>query len=207
MPHRDSPLEDMIREQLVRRGIKDSRVLKAMADIDRKCFVMDQWQRDAYRDGPLPLICDQTISQPYIVALMSELLEPGPSENCLEIGTGSGYQTAILCRLCRHVTSIERVPELHRMAISNLSRFKLSNLDLRLGDGREGAPEQAPFHRIIVTAAPESLPAQLTGQLADGGVMVIPVGPRSGQVLYRIRRSGKRLIEEPVCGVLFVPLT
>ena len=202
-----APLDHMIQEQLVRRGIRDPRVLAAMSDVDRIRFVPEQWRRDAYRDGPLPLVCEQTISQPYIVGLMSQLLKADASSRCLEIGSGSGYQTAILCHLCGHVTSIEVIPELHRMADRNLAEYRFTNLKLIQGDGRKGYPQAAPFDRIMVTAAPESLPSVLFDQLAEGGIMVIPIGDRSGQVLYQCRKENGNVTQEAVCGVLFVPLT
>lgn len=171
----DLPLDHMIQEQLVRRGIRDPRVLAAMSKVDRVQFVPEQWTRDAYRDGPLPLVCEQTISQPYIVGLMSQLLETEPTSKCLEIGSGSGYQTAILCHLCSHVTSVEVVPELHRMAKENLAAHRFTNLLLVHGDGRLGYPERAPFDRIMVTAAPQSLPPAYGDQLAEGAFLLFPL--------------------------------
>lgn len=203
----NSRLARMIDEQIRHRGIHDQRVLDAMLSVDRKHFVPEQYHRNAYSDGPLPLVCEQTISQPYIVALMTQLLETTPDCHCLEIGSGSGYQTAILARLCATVISIEIIPELHQMAARNLKPYAFDNLVLIQDDGRKGFPGEPPFDRIMVTAAPLSLPGTLGEQLKEGGIMVIPIGDRSGQVLYRIRKQAGRLEQEPVCGVLFVPLT
>lgn len=199
-------LQQMIQQQLVSRGIHDQRILSAMGEVDRADFVPAASRHLAYRDGPLPLVKGQTISQPYIVALMTQLLGTGNELDCLEIGSGSGYQTAILGRLCRSVISIECVSDLHRMAADNLSRYGLENVRLVLGDGRKGMPDHAPFHRIMVTAAPAEIPEPLLGQLADGGIMVIPVGSHMNQTLYRIRRTGDEFSREACCGVLFVPL-
>ena len=200
-------LQQMVQQQLVTRGIHDQRVLSAMQEIDRADFVPESSRHLAYRDGPLPLVKGQTISQPYIVALMTQLLETSDQLDCLEIGSGSGYQTAILGRLCRSVISIECVSELHRMATDNLNRYRMENVRLILGDGRAGLAAQAPFDRIMVTAAPVDIPDPLLNQLADGGTMVIPVGSHMNQTLYRIRRIGDDFNREAVCGVLFVPLT
>lgn len=200
-------LDEMIQHQLVRRGIRDRRVLQAMADIDRADFVPPGSRHVAYRDGPLPLVKGQTISQPYIVALMSQLLETGDQFSCLEIGSGCGYQTAILARLCKSVVSVEVVPELHDMAETNLQRYEMDNVRLVLGDGRSGVPDDAPFDRIMVTAAPMNVPDALLDQLAEDGIMVIPLGSHLNQTLSRIRRTGNQFSREAICGVLFVPLT
>ncbi len=199
-------LEEMIQHQLVRRGIRDHRVLDAMQQIDRGDFVPPGSRHLAYRDGPLPLVKGQTISQPYIVALMSQLLETGDQLTCLEIGSGSGYQTAILARLCKSVISIETVPQLHQMAATNLDHYQLDNVQLVLGDGRNGMPDHAPFDRIMVTAAPAEVPEMLLDQLEEDGIMVIPLGSHMNQTLFRIHREGSRFHREAICGVLFVPL-
>jgi protein-L-isoaspartate(D-aspartate) O-methyltransferase len=196
----------MVREQLVGRGIADPRVLEAMRAVPRHQFVPPEWQHLAYRDGPLPIGADQTISQPYIVAFMSELLGLAGHERVLEVGAGSGYQTAVLARLARQVYSIEWHAELAAQATERLARLGLTNAEIHVGDGSRGLPDQAPFDGILVTAAAPSVPPPLTAQLAPGGRLVIPIGTREGQSLERWQRSGEAWHVERLSPVMFVPL-
>ena len=166
----------MVREQIEARGIRDADVLRAMRDVPRQRFVPEVLRAHACEDTPLPIGHDATISQPFVVALMTELLSPGRQDSVLEIGTGSGYQAAVLARLARHVYSIEIVPELARSAGALLRELGYANVTVRQGDGYRGWPEQAPFDRIIVTAAPPEVPQALLDQLARGGRLVAPVG-------------------------------
>jgi protein-L-isoaspartate(D-aspartate) O-methyltransferase len=164
----------MVVGQIQSRGIKDVRVLAAMRDVPRHLFVPDHLRPQAYEDRPLPIGQGQTISQPFIVAYMTEALDVRPTDRVLEIGTGSGYQAAVLARLAGEVYTIEIVPELARQAAARLMSY--ANVRVREGDGYAGWPERAPFHRMMVTAAPERIPQPLIDQLAPGGRMVIPVG-------------------------------
>jgi len=196
----------MVENQIARRGVRDERVLEAMRSVPRHAFVPREYQYLAYTDGPLPIGGGQTISQPYIVALMSELLELEGQEKVLEVGTGSGYQAAILAHLADEVHTIERRSDLARNAANALEQLGLENVYVHVGDGSLGWPEQAPFDGIIVTAAAPSVPQALLSQLADGGRLVIPVGSRGGQFLERWRRK----VDDYSCGniipVAFVPL-
>jgi protein-L-isoaspartate(D-aspartate) O-methyltransferase len=197
-------------EFLERQGIRDRRVLEAIARLSRSEFVPESVRHAATQDTPLPIGHEQTISQPYVVALMSQALKLQGYERVLEIGTGSGYQTAVLALLCREVYSVEIVPLLARSSRRLLRRLGFENVYLRQGDGSLGWPEAAPFDAIIGTAAPESIPSKVLGQLRRGGRMVIPVGPVGGaQELLRITRSGKGEIPlvEHLLPVRFVPMT
>jgi len=196
----------MVTEQLSSRDIRSPRVLAAMLDIPRHRFVPEDERDLAYADTPLPIGYRQTISQPYIVALMSQLLNLSGAERVLEIGTGSGYQAAILAALAGQVYTIERIPELCRQARSVLADLGLENVTLVEGDGTRGLPEQAPFQGILVTAAAPGVPEPLKEQLAEGGQLVLPVGGRGGQMLERWRRSGDRFDREQIAPVAFVPL-
>ena len=197
----------MVDEQLARRGITDARVLGAMRKVPRHLFVEEALRGRAYGDHPLPIGAEQTISQPYIVALMTELLELSGREKALEIGTGSGYQTAILTHLGARVYTIERLPDLLVEAEERFRRLGLRNIETRLGDGAGGWPERAPFDRIIVTAAAPGIPTPLTEQLGPGGRLVIPVGDLTGQELVILRRGPEgSLTERHAGGVRFVPL-
>lgn len=196
----------MVREQLEGRDIADGRLLEAMRAIPRHLFVPDEFRHLAYRDGPLPIGADQTISQPYIVALMTQLLQLTGEECVLEVGTGSGYQTAILARLARQVFSLERVPELAALAARLLHELGRDNVEIHVGDGTQGLPDQAPFDAILVTAAAPSVPPPLKAQLAPGGRLVAPVGERDGQFLERWRRRGDAWHIERIAPVMFVPL-
>ena len=193
--------------ELRRNGIGDTAVLRAIEQVPREAFVPEPFLDQAYENRALPIERGQTLSQPQVVALMTQALEPAGVVKILEVGTGSGYQTAVLSRLCRRVFSIERYRELSDDAQQRILSLKLHNVVLRVGDGWNGWPEQAPFPRIIVTAAPPDVPGALVDQLAEGGVLVIPVGRRSReQELLRLRRDKGRVCEEILGRVRFVPL-
>jgi protein-L-isoaspartate(D-aspartate) O-methyltransferase len=193
---------------LRRRGISDQAVLRAMDAVPREYFVASAFTDSAYADQALPIACGQTISQPYVVAYMTEQLEIEPQHRVLEIGTGSGYQAAILSRLAREVVTIERYRTLADVARERFKTLGYANVTVLVGDGMAGAPERAPFDRIIVTAAAEAVPQPLTDQLADGGKMVIPVGPRDGaQYIVKLTKAaGGGLTRENLIAVRFVPL-
>ena len=199
----------MIDSQLTARGISDERVLKAMAAVPRHLFVDEGLQDQAYSDSPLPIGSRQTISQPYIVALMTEALALKGTEKVLEIGTGCGYQTAILAELAERVFSIERIASLAFRAQRTLDSLHYYNILIRVGDGTYGWSEEAPFDAIITTAEAPKVPATLTGQLAVGGRLVIPVGSRSSQTLVKVTRLSQEpddLKTEDLCGCRFVAL-
>jgi protein-L-isoaspartate(D-aspartate) O-methyltransferase len=196
----------MVEEQIRRRGVTDARVLEAMRAVPRHRFVPEALQHLAYADRPLPIGQGQTISQPFIVAYMTEALEVTPAHRVLEIGTGSGYQAAVLSRLVRDVYTIEIVPDLARRATATLKALGYANVRVREGDGYAGWPEQAPFARIMVTAAPEKVPQPLIDQLATGGRMVIPVGDRE-QWLTVIEKTPRGVVERRTIPVAFVPFT
>jgi protein-L-isoaspartate(D-aspartate) O-methyltransferase len=195
----------MVDEQIRRRGIKDARVLKAMEEVPRHRFVNPGDVAYAHNDSPLPIGLGQTISQPYIVALMTETLRLKPSDRVLEIGTGSGYQAAVLSVLVDSVYTIEILGPLGRSAKKLLKSLGYRNVRVRIGDGYRGWPEEAPFDAIIVTAAPDTVPQALIDQLADGGRMVIPVGERIQELLY-ITRDGKKIKRDSIASVRFVPM-
>ena len=196
----------MVEEGIAARGVRDPLLLQAFLDVPRHRFVPPEESADAYADHPVPIGHGATVSQPYIVARMIELLELRPEERVLEIGTGSGYQTAILARLVREVVSIERVPELSARAAAILSVIGATNCTLRIGDGSLGAADLGPFDAITVTAAAPDVPTPLVDQLAEGGRLVIPVGDRDTQELLRIRRFEKNIRTERLDAVRFVPL-
>ena len=198
--------EEMVRTQIASRDITDARVLAAMRKVPREFFVRPEDIKAAFHDGPLSIGCGQTISQPYIVAYMTELLGIGESSRVLEIGTGCGYQTAVLAELAAAVCTVEIIPELSARAREILDGMGYSNIEYRTGDGREGWPGKAPFDAIIVTAAPGEVPAALKEQLAEGGRLVIPVGV-SAQYIHRIVRRGDEYEDEGLIAVRFVPLT
>ena len=202
----DSERERMVRTQIEARGVRDRRVLEAMRAVPRHLFIPGHTIGSAYRDSPLPIGQGQTISQPYIVALMTELLELRGKEKVLEIGTGSGYQAAILSQLAGRVISVERIPQLAQEAADLLARLGYENVHVKVGDGTLGWPAEAPYDAIMVTAASPQVPEPLKEQLADGGRLVVPVGPRWTQDLVRIRRMGDQLHTETLIGVAFVPL-
>lgn len=196
----------MVREQLEERGIADPRVRQAFLDVPRHRFVPPEWQHFAYADRPLPIGHGQTISQPYVVAFMTEVLAPRDHEIVLEIGTGSGYQTAILARLANHVVSLEIQPELAEGAGRLLDELGIDNVDVHLGDGSHGLPDQAPFDAILVAAGAPAVPRPLLSQMTPDGRLVIPVGGRGGQMLERWRRRGQAWHVDRVLPVTFVPL-
>ena len=196
----------MVEAQLRARGIRDSRLLQAMASIPRHEFVESRYRDQAYEDHPLPIAAGQTISQPYIVALMLELLQLDSTSKVLEVGTGSGYQTAVLSKLAGHVYSVERHPELAQQAIGTLSRLGLSNITVGTGDGSVGLPEHAPFDAIIVSAAAAQIPPALFEQLKEGGRMIIPVGPPESQELQLVRKQSGEALVSLREGCRFVPL-
>jgi len=196
----------MVEEQIRARGIRNERVLAAMERIPRHLFVPENLRREAYEDRPLPIGEGQTISQPYIVALMTDLLDPRAGDRVLEIGAGSGYQAAILAELASEVISIERIPSVAARARRNLSTAGSRAVEVILGDGTLGYPLKAPYQGILVTAGTPEVPGPLIGQLADGGRLVAPVGPHGIQELVRVLREGGRIRRETHGGVVFVPL-
>lgn len=196
----------MVRDQLLPRGITDQRVLKAFEDVPRHVFVPGPMDIASYGDHPLPIGEGQTISQPYMVALMTECLSLQGSEKVLEIGTGSGYQTAILAGLCDQVYTVERHSRLLERARKILLDEGCSNVEFKCGDGTKGWDENAPYNGIIVTAAAPSVPEPLKQQLDDGGRLVIPVGDMYAQMLKVVKKNGKSFTMEDVCPCVFVPL-
>ena len=192
---------------LRRRGITDQAVLRAMEEVPRERFVMPDHVGSAYSDRAMPIMCGQTISQPYVVAYMTQALGVATHHRVLEIGTGSGYQAAVLSRLAATVTSIERYRTLADAARIRLKALGYDNVEVIVGDGMAGAPERAPFDRIIVTAAAEEIPPALVDQLAVGGIMVLPLGPRHAhQSLVRLTRTAKGIERNDLIDVRFVPL-
>ncbi|MBE5253493.1 MAG: protein-L-isoaspartate(D-aspartate) O-methyltransferase [Enterobacterales bacterium endosymbiont of Blomia tropicalis] len=191
--------------QLRQQGIDDEILLKAIADVPRERFIDEAFEHKAWDNVALPIGSGQTISQPYMVARMTALLELQPHSRVLEIGTGSGYQTAILAHLVDHVYSVERIKGLQWQAKRRLKQLDLHNVSTRHGDGWQGWPARGPFDAIIVTAAPPEIPIALMAQLADDGIMVLPVG-EDQQVLKRLRRKGEEFVEEIIEPVRFVPL-
>jgi len=196
----------MVRQQLKARGIKDERLLAAIAKVPREEFVPADQRADAYQDGPLPIGYEQTISQPYIVAFMTEQLRLKPTDRVLEIGSGSGYQAAILAELVADVYTIEIVEPLAKTAEATLQRLGYTDVHVKVGDGYKGWPEQAPFDAIIVTCAPDKVPQPLVDQLKEGGRMVIPVGERFAQQLYLLEKKNGQLKESVTLPVRFVPM-
>ena len=197
----------MVERQLMARGISDQRVLAAMAKVPREEFVTPESRSASYEDGPLPIGYGQTISQPYIVAFMTQQMRPKPSDRVLEIGTGSGYQAAILAELVSEVYSIEIVEPLAKNAEPTLQRLGYKNVRVKIGDGYKGWPGEAPFDAIIVTCAPDKVPQPLVDQLKDGGRMVIPVGERFAQELYLLEKKNGQLKQSATLPVRFVPMT
>lgn len=193
--------------ELRRDGIADERVLKAVESVPRELFVPETFQERAYDNIPLPIGRAQTISQPFVVALMTEMLHVEERDRVLEIGTGSGYQAAVLSKLCRRVFTLERHRTLLKEAAERFVALRIHNITTRYGDGTKGWPESAPYDRIIVTAAAAELPLRLIAQLRDGGVMIVPLGPERGdQRLVRVHRQGEGHYLEELGGVRFVPL-
>ncbi len=196
----------MVRRQLKARGIGDPRVLEAFRKVRRHLFVPEDYRELAYTDQPLAIGYDQTISQPYIVAFMTEALSVDKSDKVLEVGTGSGYQAAILGELCRAVYSVEIIEALADSARRRLSKLDYDNVYVRTGDGYQGWPEHAPYDAIVVTCSPTHVPSPLKAQLAEGGRMIIPVGERYAQELVTLRKKGGELVETSILPVRFVPL-
>lgn len=196
----------MVEEQIIRRGIRDKRVIEAMLKVPRHLFVPEDMREYAYDDSPLPIGRGQTISQPYIVALMTELLAIGPDSKVLEIGTGSGYQTAILAEIAGEVYTVEIIEELHRRAVELLRSLGYANVHAKCDDGYFGWEEHAPYDGIMVTAAPRRIPEPLVEQLKIGGRMVIPVGDLY-QDLILVKKTEKGTIQQAITGVRFVPMT
>jgi len=197
---------EMVTRQLAKRGIEDEAVLRAMRSVPRHRFVPEALQSMAYADQPLPIGHDQTISQPYIVALMSEVLKVRPGQRVLEIGTGSGYQAAVLAEMGVVVYSIEIIPDLGKQAEEVLDSMGYKQVHVRIGDGYRGWPEMAPFDGIIVTCSPSRIPKPLTDQLAEGGRLVIPIGNLFYQKLVRLTKKEGHIIEERIEDVRFVPM-
>jgi protein-L-isoaspartate(D-aspartate) O-methyltransferase len=200
--------EGMVKNQLIAGGITNSEVLKAMSDIPRHEFVPAAVRPFAYMNGPLPIGHGQTISQPFIVAFMTQALELTKDDRVLEVGTGSGYQAAILGKLCKEVYSIEIVPELAQSSAQLLARLGFENVHVKAGDGYLGWPERAPFDAIIVTCAPDHLPEPLVNQLKEGGRLIIPIGGEGTiQQLVLLRKMEGKVLRENMLDVRFVPMT
>jgi protein-L-isoaspartate(D-aspartate) O-methyltransferase len=197
----------LVQNDIVAAGVKNERVLKAMRETERHEFVPFALRDQAYLDMSLPIGAQQTISSPFIVAFMTESLDPQPTDKVLEIGTGSGYQAAVLSPLVREVYTIEIVPSLGNQATRTLKRLRYQNVFVKVGDGYQGWPEHAPFDKIIVTCSPEKIPQPLVDQLAEGGLMVIPVGQRYQQTLTLMRKRNGKLESEALRPTLFVPMT
>ena len=196
----------MVEKEVLGRGIKDERVVQALLEVPRHLFLDEALWNRAYSDLPLPIGHQQTISRPYIVSLMTELLEPRPDHRILEIGTGSGYQAAVLSKLVEKVYTIERIPDLVRRARRIVAKLKIQNVFIKQYDGRLGWPEASPFHGIIVTAASKNIPGELVEQLVDGGTLVIPVEEGGRQILKVLKKRGDKLDVEESDSCAFVPL-
>ena len=198
--------QKMVQEQLIGKGIKDQRVLYVFREIERHLFVPEHKKEYAYDDCPLPIGFGQTISQPYIVAFMTEALKLKGSEKVLEIGTGSGYQTAILAELAGKVYTVERAEKLSQIAYVLLAKMRYKSVEFKIDDGSLGWQEESPFDRIIVTAALPDMPTTLMSQLKENGLMLAPVGDAKEQILYSIRRDGKSVKKEALIKCVFVKL-
>ena len=198
--------QHMVKEQVVMRGVMTDRILAALGKVPREEFVPAEYRAASYSDQPLPIGYDQTISQPFIVALMTEELRPQPTDRVLEIGTGSGYQAAILAELVAEVYSIEIVEPLAKKAEATLQRLGYKNVHVKTGDGYKGWPEHSPFDSVIVTCAPEHVPEPLVDQLKEGGRMIIPVGAKFAQALYLLEKKNGRLEQSAILPVKFVPM-
>ena len=198
--------EKMVKDQLISRGIRDPRVIEALRRIPRHEFIPVEFKQHAYEDHPVTIGSGQTISQPYIVALMTEALRLKKEDVVLEIGTGCGYQTAILTDMCREVYSIERIADLSQRAKSILERLKYHNVHFKVGDGTLGWPEDISFDAVVVTAAAPEILSHLVMQLKDNGRLVIPIGDRYNQALFRIEKKDGQVSSEEICRCVFVPL-
>jgi len=196
----------MVEEQLKPRGIHDERVLAAMAKVPREEFVPENLRAQSYSDGALPIGHDQTISQPFIVAFMTEQLHPKATDRVLEIGTGSGYQAAVLAELVKDVYTIEIIEPLAKEASARLARLDYKNAHVKIGDGYQGWPEVAPFDSIIVTCAPDKVPQPLTQQLKESGRMIVPVGSGIDQQLFLLEKKEGQMAERAILPVRFVPM-
>ncbi|HEY2762125.1 MAG TPA: protein-L-isoaspartate(D-aspartate) O-methyltransferase, partial [Pirellulales bacterium] len=203
----DEARRRMVDEEIVGGGITNPRVIQAMRDTPRHEFVPTAYRSNAYYDMSLPIGDQQTISGPFVVAYMTEQLDPQPTDTVLEIGTGSGYQAAVLSPLVKNVYTIEIIEALGKHAEQTLKRLKYDNVHVKIGDGYQGWPEHAPFDKIIVTCSPEKVPQPLVDELKEGGMMVIPVGERFEQMLYRFTKKNGQLAAEPLRPTLFVPMT
>jgi protein-L-isoaspartate(D-aspartate) O-methyltransferase len=203
-----TPAQRMVAEQLLPHGVTDQRVLKVMSEIPREEFVLPKLRRHAYEDRALAIECGQTISQPLVVALMTQAVAPKPDDVALEVGAGSGYQAAVLSRLCRKVITVEREPALAEHAAATLSRLGYTNVEVAVGDGSQGWPAGAPYQIILVAAAASGVPPALLEQLAGGGRMVIPVAlsPTEPQDLRLYKKDGGEVTYRSLFPVLFVPL-
>jgi protein-L-isoaspartate(D-aspartate) O-methyltransferase len=198
--------KDMITEQLIPRGITEKRILEAFSSVPREEFVSDELKSLAYNDSPLPAGNNQTISQPYMVALMTQLILPKQNDKILEVGTGSGYQAAILARLAKRVYSVERFSDLADTARERFKMLNIDNIEVICGDGSLGLPAEAPFEGVVVTAAAPKVPKSLKSQLAEGGRLVIPVGQIHMQSMLKVTRQGNEFIEDYYENCVFVPL-
>lgn len=196
----------MVQEQLRQRGIHDDHVLRAMGTVPREEFIVDRYREQAYRDHPLPIPLGQTVSQPFIVARMIEAAEVRPGSKVLEVGTGTGYEAAVLGEIGANVYTIERHAELAALARINLERLQYTNVKVRTGDGSEGWSEESPFDAILVAAAVPDFPPALFEQLAEGGRLVIPIGPPDLQVLYLLRKVNGEMAQTRLEDCRFVPL-
>jgi protein-L-isoaspartate(D-aspartate) O-methyltransferase len=196
----------MVENQIKSRGLSDPRMIDAMLRVPREKFVDETMAGRAYSDCALPIGLSQTISQPYMVALMTEVLSLKGNERVLEIGTGSGYQTAILAELSSWVYSVERITSLSRSAANLLGELGYANVSFKVGDGTLGWEEEAPFERIMITAGAPNVPPALEQQLGEGGRMVIPIGSSNSQVLELVEKKGGKVFSKPICGCTFVPL-
>ena len=207
-PHKEDGVSRMqFLLDLRRRGINDVTVLRALDEVPRERFVGERFAGEAYADRALPIACGQTISQPFLVAYMTEQLGVHPGDRVLEIGTGSGYQAAVLSRLAREVITVERYRTLAEAARNRLKTLGYDNVEVRMGDGLAGVPDRAPYDRIMVTAAAETVPEVLLAELAPEGVMVLPLGPHAGtQQLVKLAKGEQGIKQEELIGVRFVPL-
>jgi protein-L-isoaspartate(D-aspartate) O-methyltransferase len=194
-------------KQIAMRGVTEERLLMAMRKVPREQFVPETMRGQSYSDGPLPIGYGQTISQPFVVAFMTEKLHLRPTDRVLEIGTGSGYQAAILAELAAEVYTIEIVEPLGKRAAQTLQRLDYKNVQVKIGDGYQGWPEHAPFDAVIVTCAPDHVPRPLVEQTKEGGRIIIPVGPAGDQTLYLLEKKNGQLEQRAVLPVLFVPMT